>query len=37
MAITTDLIKVVREKSGAGMLDCKKALKEEEKTEKVEG
>ena len=26
MAITTDLIKVVREKSGAGMLDCKKAL-----------
>ena len=26
MAITTDLIKTVREKSGAGMLDCKKAL-----------
>ncbi len=26
MAITTDLIKLVREKSGAGMLDCKKAL-----------
>ena len=26
MAITTELIKVVREKSGAGMLDCKKAL-----------
>ena len=26
MAITTELIKTVREKSGAGMLDCKKAL-----------
>lgn len=26
MAITTELIKIVREKSGAGMLDCKKAL-----------
>ena len=26
MAVTTELIKTVREKSGAGMLDCKKAL-----------
>ena len=26
MAVTTELIKIVRERSGAGMLDCKKAL-----------
>lgn len=28
MEITTDLIKELREKTGAGMLDCKKALQE---------
>lgn len=28
MAISMDMIKVVREKSGAGMMDCKKALEE---------
>ena len=26
MAVTTELIKIVRERSGAGMLKCKKAL-----------
>ena len=30
MAITAGLIKELREKTGAGMLDCKKALTEEE-------
>ena len=28
MTITTDMIKALREKSGAGMMDCKKALAE---------
>lgn len=28
MAITTALIKELRERTGAGMLDCKKALQE---------
>jgi elongation factor Ts len=28
MAVTTDMIKELREKSGSGMMDCKKALTE---------
>ena len=28
MAVTTALIKELRERTGAGMLDCKKALEE---------
>ena len=28
MAISAQLIKELREKTGAGMMDCKKALKE---------
>ena len=28
MAVTTGLIKELRERTGAGMLDCKKALEE---------
>lgn len=28
MAITSELVKQLREKTGAGMMDCKKALEE---------